>query len=394
MQNTRRQFVLGVAAAGAAQAFGIDIFEAAATGNVARAKELCKLAPGIVNLRADDGRTPLHFAASAGQVDMINLLMAAGADLSAGPESPLLDIADYPDPAVAEDMARPLLGNASDPNAKRKDGTTVLHLAAARGHAVVTRLLIHRGAAVHARDDAGRTPLEVATNDAIAVLRDEARIERVYFDGRYVQDARGNKITRDDTNGLPQDFINQFVTISHFDPGKVRQMHTSSPGLLSTRSTWDELAIEAAAHMGLVPLAEYLADAGSPVSTCTAALLGLTDTVRGMIRADRGRLRERGAHDFPLLGYTAYGHERVEIAGVLLEAGLDANVTGFGGATLHIAASKGYLDLAQMLLEHGADVNAAVTSCNKGLGPTPLAVALKQKQSKMADFLASRGGRD
>lgn len=392
MKNTRRQFVLGVAAASAVKAFGIDIFEAAATGNIARAKELCKLAPGIVNLRSDDGRTPLHFAAAAGQVEMVSLLMAAGADLSAGPESPLLDIADYPDPACAEDMARPLMGNASDPNAKRKDGTTALHLAAARGNAVVTRLLIHRGADLNARDGKGRTPRDVASGDAVAVIRDEAKIERIYFGGRYVQDLHGNKVTRDDTNGLPQDFINQFVTISHFDPEKVKQMHKSSPALLSTRATWDELAIEAAAHMGLVPLAEYLADAGSPISTCTAVLLGLGDMARKMITGDRNRLRERGAHDFPLLGYTAYGKERAEIASFLVDAGLDVNISGFGGTTLHIAASKGYLDLAGVLLDHGADVNAAIIS-HKGTGPTPLAVALKQKQSRMADLLTSRGGR-
>jgi ankyrin repeat protein len=162
--------------------------------------------------------------------------------------------------------------------------------------------------------------------------------------------------------------------------------------LLATRATWDEIAIEAAAHMGLVSLAEFLADAGSPVSTCTAVLLGLSEMTRKMIDGDRNRLRERGAHDFPLLGYTAYGKERAEIAAFLLKSGLDVNVSGFGGTTLHIAASKGYLDLAAVLLDHGADVNAAIES-HKGTGPTPLAVALKQKQAKMADYLASRGGR-
>jgi ankyrin repeat protein len=392
MNNTRRQFVLGATAAGVARAFGTDIFEAAATGNLARAKELCALAPGIVNLRSDDGRTPLHFAAAAGQVEMVSFLMLSGADLSAGPESPLLDIADYPDHAVSEDMARPLLGNASNPNAGRKDGTTVLHLAAARGNAVVTRLLIHRGAAVNATNIKGETSRDVATGRAVAVLGDEGRIERVYFGGRYVQDIHGGNVSRDDTNGLPQLFINEFVRLAHFEVEKVKQMYKSAPALLATRATWDEIALEAAAHMGLVSLAEFLADAGSPVSTCTAVLLGLSEMTRKMIDGDRNRLRERGAHDFPLLGYTAYGKERAEIAAFLLKSGLDVNVSGFGGTTLHIAASKGYLDLAAVLLDHGADVNAAIES-HKGTGPTPLAVALKQKQAKMADYLASRGGR-
>ena len=396
MINTRRRFLTSTgalfAAAGTVRAFAPDIFEAAATGNMERAKELCTAAPGIVNLRSDDGRTPLHYAAAAGQVEMIGYLNSQGADLSAGPESPMIAVADYADPQVAEDMARTLLGNASNPNAVRKDGTPVLHVAAARGNADVARILIHRGAAVDAKDVKGRTALEVATGDAAGVLRASDKIERVYFGGRYTQDLRGAKITRDDTSGLPQTLVNQFATVAHFDADKVKQLHKLTPAILMTRATWDELAIEAAAHMGLLPLAEYLADAGSPISTCTAVMLGLTDTVKTMVRGDRDRVRERGAHDFPLLMYAAFVTERVDIAGFLLESGADANAVGFGQTPLHLAAGKGYIETARLLLDHGAQVNAVVRS-RKGVGPTPLAVAIRQKQLKMADLLAERGGR-
>src|SRR5262249_11984707 len=155
---------------------------------------------GIVHQRSADGRQPLHYAAVAGKVDIVQLLMTNGADLSAGPESPLLAMVDYPDLVAAEDMARMVLGKASGPNGKRKDGWACLHLAAARGNAVVCKLLVHRGADVRARDGAGRTPIQVAKGDAIAVLRDEAKIERVYFGRRYAQDLRGNKVVRDDRN--------------------------------------------------------------------------------------------------------------------------------------------------------------------------------------------------
>lgn len=79
--------------------------------------------------------------------------------------------------------------------------------------------------------------------------------------------------------------------------------------------------------MGLVDMAAHLADLGSPVSTCTAALLGLLDRVRETISSDRACLDERGAHNIPLLAYTAFG--------------------------LHLAVGKGHLELAEVLVSTG-----------------------------------------
>ena len=371
----------------AARGLVLDIFEAAVSGNIKRATELANAAPGIARARSADGRTPLHFAAAGGQPDMVMFLNGRGADLSAGPESPLLAAVDYPDLAVALDATQTLVANASDPNAKRKDGKTALHLAAGRGNGPVVKLLIHRGAAVDARDTEGRTPLEVATGDAITVLKNAAAIERAYYGRRYSQDAHGNPVTRDDTNGLPQDFINQFITFAHFDFDKVKQLYKLCPALLTTRATWDELAVEASAHMGRVDMAEYLADLGSPVSACTAAMLGMTDNVKSIVKADANCLRERGAHGLPLLAYTAFGKERTDIAAFLLDSGADIHTRGFGQTVLHFAAAKGHLDLAKLLLERGADVNAP------SKGGTPLAAARRSKMEKMAQFLSEHGGR-
>jgi len=358
----------------------MNIFEAAAAGDQERVKELCKESPALVDAQSPEGRTPLYFAAAAGQVDMVNQLMMLGADLSAGAESPMIPIADYRDALVASDMALPMLANGSKPNVARKDGTTALHLAAGRGNLEVARLLIHRGAMVDPKDAV-----------VAKAMPDAARIERVYFGGRYAWSLGGGKPKRDDTQGLPQAEINKFVTLSHFNPAAVTQMHKDTPELLATRATWDELSIEAAAHMGLVPLVQYMADAGAPVSTCTAILLGLTGEVRKMIAADPDRIRERGAHDFPILTYTVWGKEQTEMAELLLKSGADPKQFGFGLTALHVAAGKGYLEVASLLIEHGANVNA-VSKSRKGDWPTPLATAKERKHDKMVDFLASRGG--
>jgi ankyrin repeat protein len=359
----------------------LDVFEAAASGNSARATELSKDDPGIAHHRLPDGRTPLHLAALAGQSEMVVFFTMRGADLSAGPESPLLAAVDYRDRAKATEMSRFLLMNASDPNARRGDGKSALHLAAARGYDDLVEMLIHRGANPEVRDAEGKPP----------VIGDVSKIERVHFARRYTQDLRGNSVRREDTYGIPQELINQFVSVAHFDFDKVKQLQKLCPTLLMTRATWDELAIEAAAHMGLAPMAQFLADLGAPVSICTATLLDARDLVKRLVEEDRGCLRERGAHDIALLAYTAFAGERVEIATLLLEAGADVHARALGQTTLHIAAAKGHVELAQLLLDRGADVNAFAKV--RGSDRTPLAIALETKQSRMVDLLSARGGR-
>lgn len=349
----------------------VDIFQTAKSGDVPRATELAKLNPAIARLRSPDGRTPLHYAVEGGQTAMIFFLTMQGADLSAGPESPLLAAVDYPDHAVALEMAQALLMNASDPNARRADGRSALQLAATRRYTDIVELLAHRGA----------TGAEAGA----------VKAERVYFGKRYRFDVAGRPYTPADIDGLPQDFVNEFARLAHLDADRVKHLLKLAPGLIGARATWDESAIEAAAHMGLVPLARHLADQGAPVATCTATLLGLRDRVEALVKSDAGCVRERGAHDIALLAYTAYGEQRAEIADFLLRSGAGVHAKALGLTTLHIAAGKGYVELAETLLMHGADVNATATS--RGEQVTPLAAAVRAKREQMVDFLKSRGGR-
>jgi ankyrin repeat protein len=396
MQNTRRHFFLGgLATAGvlraqvAAQRATTTIFQAAAAGDIPRATELADADPEIARRRSADGRTPLHFATANGKPEMVLFLQLRGAELSAGPESPLIAAVDYPDHDVATAMAQPILMNASDPNAIRLGvdgaGKSALHLAAARGYADLAEMLIHRGARVTARETAA------ATGEAVKVLQNASKVEQVHYKRRYIQDAQGKPVTRDDTNGIPWTQVNEFVRLAHFDFEKVKQLCQDTPALLNTRASWDELAVEAGAHVGRVPIASWLADRGAAISTCTAVLLGMSEKVKEAIAADPLCLHERGAHDIAILSYTAWGNPQTAIAEQLLKAGANVNARSLNLTTLHLAASKGYTDLAALLLEHGADINATYQA--KGVAITPLAAAIKAKQEKMEQFLRERGAR-
>jgi len=350
----------------------LDIFEATVSGNSQRANELAKDDPGLAHHRLPDGRTPVHLATEAGKPDMVVFQAMRGANLSAGPESPLLAAVNYPDHDIASEMARFLLMNASNPNVQNREGKTALQFASARGYEDLVEMLIHRGA------DTSSIP-------------NAPKVEQAYYGRRYTQDLSGNPVKLEENYGIPQDLINHFAGVAHFDFEQVKKLQKLCPSLVFARATWDEMGIEAAAHMGLAPMAQFLADLGAPVSTCTATVLGAKELVKKLVSEDAACIRERGAHDIGILAYTAYANAQVEIAETLLHAGADVNARSLGQTTLHISAAKGHVELAQLLLDRGADINA--TAKMKNTMVTPLAMAVQAKQDKMAAFLKDRGGR-
>ncbi|KXZ42427.1 hypothetical protein GPECTOR_147g11 [Gonium pectorale] len=82
-------------------------------------------------LAEEDGRTPLHYAASKGHLEGVKGLLWVGADVHAADEV----------------------------------GRTSLHYAASEGHKEVVKALLKKGASVNATDEVGRTPLRVAASN-------------------------------------------------------------------------------------------------------------------------------------------------------------------------------------------------------------------------------------
>jgi len=123
-----------------AKAHDISIHKAATLGNIEAVKQ--HLAAGAdVNAKDKYGRTPLHTAVDGDYKELIELLIAEGADV----------------------------------NANSKIGTP-LHSAAFWGQKEIAELLIAEGADVNAKDVTGETPLDGAVfngfNQTVALLRE------------------------------------------------------------------------------------------------------------------------------------------------------------------------------------------------------------------------------
>jgi len=114
------------------------------------------------------GTTLLHFAAGAGCVEVVALLLRLGVDpnlLGRGGHTPLYCVANECASETGPEVVRQLVRAGADVNAcGGVTGASALHMAARRGHLEIARALLHCGAALNARDRKGVTPLRRAMN--------------------------------------------------------------------------------------------------------------------------------------------------------------------------------------------------------------------------------------
>src|SRR5437867_372861 len=125
-----------------------SVVEAAKTGDV-KAVRLA-IAQGNVNMSEADGTTALHWAVRRGDLDSIDALLQAGAQVSAATRygvTPLYAACVNGNPAIIER----LLKAGADPKAALPDGETALMTAARSGKPEAIKVLVAHGADVKGR---------------------------------------------------------------------------------------------------------------------------------------------------------------------------------------------------------------------------------------------------
>src|SRR5712672_784275 len=117
-----------------------------------------------------------------------------------------------------------------------------------------------------------------------------------------------------------------------------------------------------------------------------ATLCGFRDVVEPLLATHPGDINARGGfHTTPLHAALAKGN--LEIAGLLIEHGADLDVLDIeGSSVLNVASSSGYLENVEFLLERGADANKEDRD-----GTAPLNTASRMGELDIARVLLSRG---
>jgi ankyrin repeat protein len=150
---------------------GLDVFDAAAIGNVGVMRTLLSTDRASVDDRGPDGYTALHFAAAFGQLESARLLLGRGADPNAVAlnESRMTPLHS----AVAarhRDTTSLLLALGASPNTVQHGGWTPLHTAARDGDEAIVDLLLLRGADPTRATDDCKTAIDLALDNGHAAL--------------------------------------------------------------------------------------------------------------------------------------------------------------------------------------------------------------------------------
>jgi ankyrin repeat protein len=123
------------------------------------------------------GDTPLHGAVEGGHADIVEFLVAIGADLQARDNADRTPLHDAAYLGFTE-IARILISHGAEVNAVSGGGETPLHAAAQCGHTSTVELLIANGADINGKDRYGRTALDCAWDrgfaDVVALLGGDA----------------------------------------------------------------------------------------------------------------------------------------------------------------------------------------------------------------------------
>ena len=341
--------------------------EAVQSSDVAQVRALLHARPELIgmDMSGGDEHRALHYAVLRRDVAMVKLLMEAGADARKGiwphrdatSAFALAHDREYHDViAVIEGEERLRREEMSCPNAtvspiQDQINTAILQ----RDNETATRLLKANGSFIHACDRNGATPLHIAA---------EAANEEMVA---WLLGRRAN-VRKQDVNG--------FTALDR--------------AALAVRPRNENAKLFPA-------IAERMLEHGAESTIYAAVALADAPRIRQLIAAEPGLLRQNDWRRGGLLSL-AVKHGHLEVVELLLDLGADVDerttlheleepTLSWGGPLWH-AALANQRDIAELLLDRGADPNANVYASG-----WPLGHAWNHKDGAVRKLLLERGAK-
>lgn len=138
-------------------------------GHLDRVKAIVQKAPALVGSADDSGFVPLHIAATAGRVDIIEFLLQSGADIEArtsGGQTPLFQTVPLGSGAAFEWLLR----KGAKLDARDNEGKSILQFALTWQRPAMVDLILARGFVIDVQGAAGQDMLEQAANAGLPTV--------------------------------------------------------------------------------------------------------------------------------------------------------------------------------------------------------------------------------
>ena len=352
-------------------------------------------------------------AGPVGIVCSIVCVLAVNAAFAAGRDLRLIQAAQRDDIQAAKALA------GVDVNLHAADGATALHWAAQNDDPALADLLIRRGAKVDTVNDLGVTPLWVAASNSSAAM--VQRLLDAHADPNIAPPTNGSPLmvaarsgnadavkallahgadpnAREGAHG--QTALMWAVVARH--PDVVRLLLQAHADVRARTKSWSQRVLLCCQYYESQADGDAVVRKGGYTALLFAAQDGDVETAKLLIAAGAD-VKEASADGASALVIAAHVKQN-DIAVMLLEAGADPNAAATGYTALHIAATTGDLPLAKALLDHGADPNARQQNGTPSkrtmnghaldhamIGATPYFTAMRSGQLDMMKLLAARG---
>ncbi|XP_059803541.1 poly [ADP-ribose] polymerase tankyrase-2 isoform X3 [Hypanus sabinus] len=342
-----------------------------------------------VNALDSLGQTPLHRAARSGHHHTCRLLLASGTDSSIvslqgftasemGNESvqqvlqgavvgncdtdrQLLEAAKTGDLDVVKKLCTLQNVNCRDVEGRQ---STPLHFAAGYNRVSVVEYLLENGADVHAKDKGGLVPLHNACSYGHYEVA-----ELLVKHGAVVNVADLWKFTP----------LHEAAAKGKYEICKLLLIHGADP----TKKNRDGNTALDLIKDGDTDIQDLLS---GDAALLDAAKKGCMARVKKLCIIENVNCRDtQGRHSTPL--HLAAGYNNLEVAEYLLQHGADVNAQDKGGLIpLHNAASYGHVDVAALLIRYNACVNAT-----DKWAFTPLHEAAQKGRTQLCALLLAHG---